>query len=209
MEEPQARRIPVALIAGVSAVIVVVAGGTAWWSWKSSPSDSDAPTSATSEPSATVPSPQQSSPQATAETTARIYWLEDTGTSLELVPNPVRIEATSDEPGTILTEAFQRLLEQPQQSPAFSTIPPGTRLQNLEVKQDGVHINLSQEFTTGGGSASMTGRLAQVVYTATTLDKDTFVWISVEGEPLQYLGGEGLEIPQPITRQQFEAEFAM
>lgn len=77
------------------------------------------------------------------------------------------------------------------------------------MKQDGIHVNLSQEFTNGGGSASMTGRVAQVIYTATTLEPEAQVWIEVEGKPIETLGGEGLELQQPLTRQSFQENFTL
>jgi spore germination protein GerM len=114
----------------------------------------------------------------------------------------------SDRPEALLTAAFERLLWGPQQPDRFSEIPPGTRLLNLTATPDGaIAVDLSDEFTQGGGSASMIGRLGQVVYTATTLNPEAPVRISVNGEPLNVLGGEGLEVPQPVTRQQFEREF--
>jgi spore germination protein GerM len=109
----------------------------------------------------------------------------------------------------MLEAAFENLLSKPQEQVGTTAIPPGTKLLDLQVDNKGVHVNLSQEFTTGGGSASMTGRLAQVIYTATSLNSQDRVWINVEGKPLEYLGGEGLEIRQPMTRQDFEANFTL
>ncbi len=53
----------------------------------------------------------------------------------------------------------------------------------------------------------MAGRLAQILYTATTLEPDAPVWLSVEGKPLEVLGGEGLLLEQPLSRDRFEKDF--
>ncbi|NMG59521.1 spore germination protein [Geitlerinema sp. P-1104] len=134
-----------------------------------------------------------------------IYLLQDTGTDLELLPMPITVDEnnnvlTSGDPELMLTEAFEQLLEISETSPGLSAIPPDTRLQNLQITDAGVRVDLSREFTLGGGSASMLGRLDQVIYTATSMDPDAQVWLSVEGEPLELLGGEGLEVPQPMSR---------
>jgi spore germination protein GerM len=90
-----------------------------------------------------------------------------------------------------------------------TTIPKETKLKAVSLEADGVHVDLSKQFTTGGGSTSMTGRVAQILYTATSLDPTTKVWINVEGKPLEVLGGEGLELEQPLTRENFKKNFAL
>jgi spore germination protein GerM len=72
---------------------------------------------------------------------------------------------------------------------------------------EGVKVDLSQEFTAGGGSSSMIARLGQIIYTASSVDPNQPVWLLVEGTPLTVLGGEGLMVEQPLTRAQYEADF--
>lgn len=213
-EQPQIRRIPAKFVAGISALVLTVGGVTAGWLWTSQRSQSPVTEPnplETSQPSTapnnleTANSPETVSP--TANQTVEIYLLKDNGLQSELAPIPVKVQADSA-PADTLTVAFNTLLAKTaNDSGAFSTIPEGTQLRSLTIKNDGIHVDLSQDFQFGGGSSSMIGRLQQVVYTATSLDPTAQVWISLEGQPLTLLGGEGLEIPQPITRQIFESEF--
>ena len=202
MEDPQKTRvIPVGIMVGIAACLIAVGAGLSWWTLSSrSPKEP-----VVSSPTLTLPQPTPS-PSETVEKTLAIYWVEDKSGKLAIISQPVQIQAQND-PTVFLNIALDRLLAGVSDPNQFSEIPKGTKLLNLTTKNDEVYVDLSPEFTQGGGSASMTGRLGQIVYTSTTLNPNSKVWLSVAGKPLTVLGGEGLEIPQPITRPIFEQEF--
>ena len=62
-------------------------------------------------------------------------------------------------------------------------------------------MNLSKEFASGGGSNSIKQRMDQVTKTVLAVEKSKPVFIDVEGKKLEILGGEGLEIPSPLTNE--------
>lgn len=202
MQNPQdTGRISTSLVAGVSVVMLAAAAGGAWWAWN---------TISTSPPQSEVPTLSQS-PQDTPPATeqkVQVYWVDDVNNQIELVPSSITIE-NADNPSEALEMAFQQLLAGPEEEAIASAIPAETQLRNLSVQSDGVHLDLSEDFTTGGGSASMQSRLGQIIYTATSLDPDAQVWIDVGGKPLEVLGGEGLIVDQPMTRQDFETNFPL
>lgn len=200
-DKQDVRRIPIGLVAGVSAALLTAGSGAAWWAWNSMNSS---PTP--SAPTPTAQSPQTAQPP--TEEKVQVYWLNTTNNKIELAPSAITLPEAK-EPSKILESAFGSLLEGPA-NPAFSTtIPKGTELRKISLESDGVHVDLSEEFTTGGGSASMMGRVGQVVYTASSLDPTAKVWINVEGKPLDVLGGEGLELNQPLTRETFKENFPL
>jgi Sporulation and spore germination len=146
------------------------------------------------------------------QTSVDIYKMEPTDKGLKAVPSSIPVKEPTKSAEDNLRDAFKEMLNQKSNKPsgkagAVSAIPKGTRLLSLKSKQDGVHLDLSKEFTSGGGSSSMQARLAQVVMQATSFDKNANVWISVEGQPLKELGGEGLEVQQPLTRDSVQDMF--
>lgn len=190
------------ILAGLAAVVVLVGGGTAVWTLNSVDSQRGNP----AQPGDTTSNPDNP-PVIPQENTVQAYVLEDTGTSFNLVA--IAAPSSSTEPADQLKDSLSYILSTDQFDTGFSTIPPGTELLDLTVESDGVHVDLSEEFTQGGGSASMTGRLGQVVYTASSLDPAAPVWISVDGEPLEVLGGEGIMVDQPMTRATFDQNFPL
>ena len=85
-----------------------------------------------------------------------------------------------------------------------SAIPPGTRLLGVSVRDGVATVNLSREFESGGGSASMSYRLGQVVYTLTQFPTVQSVLFQVEGKPVTAFGGEGVALDRPQTRFDYE-----
>ncbi|MBD2088969.1 GerMN domain-containing protein [Microcoleus sp. FACHB-1515] len=220
------RRSPFSLAAAVTAIALAGGSGTAWWVMNSAKAPAPVVSPTAPSPQAIAPpapaAPQTSSepgiaqsptaPTATpaaptAEQTVQVYWLKDEGGQLKLVAAPIAV--TAEQPEARLRSALEALLNDAPASDAASTIPQGTQLRSVEIRPDGVHVDLSADFKVGGGSTSMSGRLGQIVYTATTIDPGAKVWISIDGEPLEVLGGEGLIVDQPMTRQSFDENFVL
>jgi spore germination protein GerM len=140
----------------------------------------------------------------------KLYLLADNNGQPEIIASNQTITNTGDEKTTLVNAFNQLLAGQPESNSTGQTvnaIPTGTKLLGLEVNSNGIYVNLSPEFNTGGGSENMIGRLGQVIYTATSLQPDANVWIMIDGKPLELLGGEGLEVAQPTNRKNFTEEF--
>ncbi|MEG3439607.1 GerMN domain-containing protein [Pannus brasiliensis CCIBt3594] len=217
---------PLGPVIGVGIALFITGGAAAWFTVSKlasrqavtpSPSPIESPTieaspvipSPSIEPTPTVtasPSPVAVEP---ATETRSIYWLKVTDTGSELVPRSIEIRKSADKDKE-LESLFQSLLAGPIDAGDTTTIPAGTKLLSLKQDKKGIRLNLSREFTANEGADSLIGRLAQVLYTATSLDPKASVWIQVEGQPLELLGeGEGLEVAQPMTRAFFEQNYQL
>jgi spore germination protein GerM len=202
MQERPNKKLSLGAIAAMAIAALVVGTGSAWFAYRSITASQTPSTPTVS------PAPQAEKPTE-QEIGAQVYWLSDRDGRLELVPAQVQAQKSASKQER-LEVAFEELLAGSKNASETTTIPEGTKLLSLSVKADGVHLNLSKDFTEGGGSASMTGRLAQVLYTATSIEPNSQVWIDVEGKPLELLGeGEGLMLEQPMTRKIFESDFEL
>jgi hypothetical protein len=84
-----------------------------------------------------------------------------------------------------------------------SAIPAGSRLLGVTIKNGVATVDLSTEFDSGGGSASMGYRLAQVVYTLTQFTSVKSVVFQIEGQTVTVFGGEGIVLDGPVGRTDF------
>jgi germination protein M len=110
-----------------------------------------------------------------------LYYLD--GEHLRATPATVR-------DGSTPTDAIEALLANENGHP--TEIPPETEVRGVTVLDGTATVDLSREFESGGGSASMQARVAQVVYTLTQWSFVSRVTFELDGEPVEGIGGEGV-----------------
>ena len=192
--------------AAVAAATIAVAGVAGYFAM--SKSDNPPPNPGISQ--STPNPPGSGTPEAITGNKATVYWLEPSGTSFNLVPQPIQVQADVNNPSEFLEAAFNSLLAGPTEgTPGSSAIPQETKLLGIKAEGDKVRVNLSDDFQLGGGSAGMIGRVGQVVYTATALNPNAKIYLELNGKQIEVLGGEGLELEQPLTRENFLKNFEL
>jgi len=176
------------------------------------PEPSVSPT-ATPLPSALPSTPPSVGPAATPSPTpasgdtmvVRTYYVLGGAVGVEgLVPTLREVPRTAG----VARAAMAALLDDGPITDAYvqisSAIPAGTRLLGVSVRDGVATVNLSRAFESGGGSASMSYRLGQVVYTLTQFPTVKSVLFQVEGKPVTTFGGEGIALGGPQSRFDYE-----
>ena len=115
-----------------------------------------------------------------------------------------------DVPGTksVATAAVTALLAGPTSGETARSIttavPDGSRLLHLSIDGSGVAtVDLSAEFESGGGSASVMTRLGQMVYTLTQFPTVKSVVFQIEGVTRTTFSSEGVVLDKPVTRADY------
>ncbi len=207
MQDRNKNRFSLPAIAIITGIILAAGGGVAWWA-KSNLEQKAQVSQPTPAPIVTKKVPAIPEP-ITQEQVIQICWLDPSDESIKLVSNTMTF-AKSVKMERVLETALSTLFTDIPEGSAYTTaIPPGTKLLAVTTDKSGIHLNLSREFISGGGSASMSSRLAQVIYTVTSSQGSEKVWLSVEGKPLTNLGEEGLIVSQPMTRKDFKENFTL
>lgn len=135
---------------------------------------------------------------APATITVRLYWVE-------AGENALGVERTLPYTQAVATAAMNALLAGPTPEeqatwPAISSaIPAGTSLNGVTVAGGIAKVDLSSEFESGGGTFSVTARLAQVVYTLEQFPTVDAVEFYIDGAKVEMFSGEGLILDGPQT----------
>ena len=185
------RLLPLLLIA---AAVVIVAGAALLAACGGSTGGSSPQPTATvtvTASSSSTPSGSaspSSSPSAAPKTTLRLYFLRD-----EKLGVAERRVAHTSMPASASVQALLAGPTAAERSAGLtSAVPADTKLLGLTISGTTAQVDLSEAFASGGGSLSMTARVAEVVYTLTRFPTVRSVEFLVEGTPVEALGGEGV-----------------
>jgi germination protein M len=171
-----------------------------------SPSPSGSPASSPSGPS--TPPSASPSPSTPVETMIiRAYYVLDGEPGVEgLVPTLRVVPRTTG----VARAAMEALLDGDailsKYSQLSTAVPDGTSLLGIAIKDGVATVDLSRDFESGGGSASASYRLGQVVYTLTQFSTVRAVLFQVEGRTITTFGAEGIVLDGPQRRADFEAQ---
>jgi hypothetical protein len=131
-----------------------------------------------------------------------VYFLRDG----KIAPVRREIPATLDAARAAVVELLEGPTDDEAAGGLVSAIPAGTELLELSLDRGVATVDLSGTFDDGGGSASMLGRVAQVVATLTRFDGVKRVGFELDGESVTAIGGEGVVVDPPIGRQAIEEQ---
>lgn len=184
----------VLLAALLVAAVVIACGGDA---------SSPAPTITMTETTPASAPPSPSPTPTTAETIpVSVYFLrgEKLGVAERRVPRTQAVAAAA------MRELCGGPTEEERAAGLGSAVPDGTELLGIVIRDGVATVDLTSQYASGGGSLSMTARVAQVVYTLTQFPTVKAVSFRLNGQPITALGGEGVAVAPPQTRRTW-AEF--
>jgi germination protein M len=171
-----------------------------------SPTETPAGSTGPTTPPAATATPRATATPAAGATIVRAYFFLGSFTdNAGLVPVLREVPKTK----AVASAAMAALLQGPNDAemsmiPAmYTTIPDGTKLLGISISNGVATVNLSREFESGGGAASILGRLAQVTYTLTQFPTVDSVLFQLDGKPVSTFSGEGVILDHPVDRADY------
>lgn len=100
---------------------------------------------------------------------------------------------------TAIKELFKGPNKAEKNEGLYSAIPEGAKILSLKETSTKAVIDLSPHFEYGGGTTSMIQRIDQLVKTSIDATNKP-VFLEIEGETVEAIGGEGIIIEQPLAK---------
>ncbi|HJQ96200.1 MAG TPA: Gmad2 immunoglobulin-like domain-containing protein, partial [Acidimicrobiia bacterium] len=119
-----------------------------------------------------------------------------------LVSFLTEVSGAEDESGILL--ALQLLADSELALPAGfdNVIPAGIEILDVSIDGDIINVEANEDFLAGaGGTLGDFTMLNQLIFTATQSNPAALVQFTVNGEPIQAFGGNGLDLTNPMGRE--------
>ncbi|MGZ6826210.1 MAG: GerMN domain-containing protein [Mycobacteriales bacterium] len=185
-------------MAALVGAVLLVSCGSSGGGPSPGPSATPSPTPVATLPATPTASPT-AVPTAAARTQVSVYFLQH---------EKVQPVARTVDGAGVAAAAVRALLAGPtvaeRAAGLSTTVPTGVSLRSLAVAAGVATVDLTGRYASGGGSLSMTARLAQVVFTLTRFPSVSSVRFRLDGAPVTVFGGEGIVLSHPSTRADFE-----
>ena len=81
----------------------------------------------------------------------------------------------------------------------YSEIPQDVKLMWLKDENGKIIVNLTRNFEYGGGTKSIQNRIKQIKLTVDSFNLKKPVYLYLDGKQVEYMGGEGIYIEQPLN----------
>ena len=125
----------------------------------------------------------------------------------EEVYKAVNRQYDKDVDGSKIKFAIQALISGPNEKErakgVYTEIPAGTRIISINETADKIILNVNSNFEQGGGTESIYKRLNQIIKTAKR-NTTKPVYLYIEGNKAEVIGGEGIMITQPLNEKSLE-----
>lgn len=134
-------------------------------------------------------------------TTINLYFPDKNGEGLRLEKRTVNVQQTLSLEKTVVSE----LIKGPENKELAPSVPEGTKLLNIETKDNVCYVNFSNEFRskTSSGSAATTMTLYSVVNSLCALKNVSSVQILINGETGVEFGNFVLDIPYEANQEEY------
>jgi len=134
------------------------------------------------------------------EAETSVYFLKTNGESAKLESTKKEFNTDSDKFRAAMEALFSGPSKLEKIAGVYSEIPANTKLLGIKEDKNSYTINISDDFEIGGGADSMRTRVKQLVTTATRAANGKDVYLEINGKKVEYIGGEGIIILQPLHR---------
>jgi spore germination protein GerM len=159
---------------------------------------------AVDEPAQRAPSPDPAKPN---RYMAGLYYIKVTDDGRTFPQRVVRPVYYASSP---LTETINTLIGGPSGDELadglLNLIPDGTQLLSAQVRNSVAYLNFNENFRFNPlGAEGTVAQLLQIIYSSTEFPTVSQVQFLVEGETIDYLGGDGIYVGEPLGRNAFSS----